>query len=116
MKEPPTFLALQNERAATGRRFILHTKRPAYLAEVYEFTSEEDCEKFGLDFFEACEKVGAPCLGSVSRKPWNGKHFYFAVISIYEGIEPTQKEADRLARITRRMADWYLYNILNENE
>lgn len=114
MKSTPTFLNFSNERAAPGRAFILHTGRPAFLAEVYIFETETEIIEFGKSFFETCEAAAAPCLGSRSRKPWNGKHYYFAVIAIFEGFEKTQKEADRLSRLTRRMADWYLYNVLKK--
>ena len=112
MKKTPTFLNLTNKKAAPDREFILHTGHPAFLAEVISFETEAETVEFGKNFMDLCEQNKAPCLGSRSRKPWNGKHFFFAAIAIYEGIEVTEKEADRLARITRRMADWYLYNVL----
>jgi hypothetical protein len=112
MEKTPTFLNFKNQKAAPGREFILHTGRPAFLAEVYGFTTEAEIIDFGKEFMQLCEKNKAPCFGSRSRKPWNGKHYYFAVVAIYEGVEFTQAEADRLARICRRMADWYLYNVL----
>jgi hypothetical protein len=112
MKNIPTFLNFSNERAAPGRAFVLHTGRTAFLAEVYNFETENEVIEFGKEFMEQCKIAGAPCLGSRSRKPWNGRHYFFAVIAIFEGFESTQKEADRLARLTRRMADWYLYNVL----
>lgn len=116
MNKPPKFLSLNNEAAAPGRKFILHTGSPAFLAEVFSFDTEQETIDYGNQFMALCEKQGAPCLGSKSRKPWNGKHYFFAVISIYEGFTYDQKTADRLARITRRMADWYMYNVLNNNK
>ena len=115
MSEFPTFLHLANRKADPGREFILHTGSPAWLAEVHIFDSEEQIVEFGKQFMEQCELNKAPCLGSRSRKQWNRKHYFFAVVALYGSFEATHAEADRIARITRRMADWYLYNVLKFN-
>lgn len=112
MSNSPTFLLATNKEAAPDVDYILHTGRPAFLAQVYKFDSEEQRAEFGANYMAQCEAAGVPCLGSQSRKPWNNAHYFFAVISIFEGIEPTEKQANKLARLTRRMADWYLYNVL----
>lgn len=112
MKKTPAFLNFRNEKAAPGREFILSTRKPAFLAEVYSFNSEAEVVEFGQQFMQLCEDARAPCIGSRSRKPWKGKHYFFAAIEIYEPVEFTQPVVDKLAKVARRMADWYLYNIL----
>lgn len=115
MKKLPKFLHLANTKAAEGREFILHTGRPAWLAEVFKFDTEEQIIEFGKEITEKAYEPGAPALiASRSRKPWNGKHYFFLIIALYENYENTQTEADRVARIARRMADWYLFNVLNQ--
>ncbi|MBV5334195.1 MAG: hypothetical protein JZU49_00125 [Sulfuricurvum sp.] len=117
MKNLPKFLHLANGRAAPGREFILHTSRPAWLAEVFQFDNEEQIIEFGRELTEKAYKPGAPTfIASRSRKPWNGKHYFFAVIALYENFDSSQTEADRVARIARRMADWYLFNVLKQSE
>ena len=106
---------LANRKAAAGREFILHTNSPAWLSEVHVFDSEEQITEFGREFMQQSENNKVPCLGSRSRKQWNNKYYFFAVVALYQQFEPTQSEADRVARITRRMADWYLYNVLQFN-
>ena len=113
MKNLPKFLHLANGRAAPGREFILHTGRPAWLAEVFQFDTEEEIIDFGKQIMGA---ESPALLASRSRKPWNGKHYFFLVLALYENFEATQAESDRVARIARRMADWYLFNVLKQSE
>lgn len=116
MKNTPTFLNFANERAAPGRAFVLHTRRPAFLSEVFIFNTEAEIIEFGKATMGKADQPGAlPVIASRSRKPWNGKHYFFLCVAIFESFEYTQKEIDRLARITRRLSDWYLYNVLNKN-
>ena len=115
MKKLPKFLHLANTKASEGREFILHTGRPAWLAEVFKFDTEEQILEFGKAITEKAYESDAPTLvASRSRKPWNGKHYFFLVIALYDNFENTQAEADRVARTARRMSDWYMYNVLNK--
>ena len=114
MSKLPTFLHLANLKAAPGREFILHTGRPSFLAEVFKFETDEQIVQFGQHFMQLCEAQKATCIASRSRKPWNGIHYFFAAVQVYENYENTQAEADRVTRIARRMADFYLYNVLNQ--
>lgn len=118
MKNVPKFLHLANNKAAEGREFILHTGRPAWLAEVFKFDTEAEIVKFGQDIMSSDL---TNVIASRSRKPWNGKLYFFLVIDIfnaklYADFEATQAETDRVARIARRMSDWYLFNVLKDDK
>lgn len=110
----PKFLNFKNEKAAPGVELILHLGKPSFLAEVNSFNNENELKQYGEQVLAACEAAKFPFVGSTSRKPWNGKYYYFYVVRFFEVLAPGQKETDKLARVARRMADWYLYNVLNK--
>ncbi len=82
----PKIYYCTNTPAAPGREFLLFAGAPAFFCEVIKTrTTRPPPETFVT---------------------WNGHCFYIEVKEVFG-----QKEKD-LTRITKKLLDWYLYNIL----
>lgn len=93
----PKFLLCQNPIAekSVGRIFILHTREPVLLAEVFRFDSEDEIKQM------ECKKlytVGA----SLDFPP---DYFVFGAVWIEKIL--SEKDSEGLPGLMRRMADWY---------
>jgi hypothetical protein len=99
MNKLPKFLFCENPIAdkSDGRQFILHARRPVILAEVFHFNEAQESESMECKrAFNLCATLDYPpeyiVLGAVWTEPI---------------VIKNQEEANRLAGIMRRMADWY---------
>lgn len=95
------FLICENPMTAgqDGRLFILHTGDPSILAEVHHFEDITDEQRMNI---ERQMSIG-------SRLDYVPETIFFSPIWICkaEQISNLQDQADNLAGIMRRMADWY---------
>lgn len=102
-----------------GRSFILHTRFPMLLAEVldFEFTNDSERIDFEKKIFE-----GFPELAwrSYSRLDYGEETFFFRCIWVDGhsefGMLAAQQQADEMAGIMRRMADWYKSYLIWEDK
>lgn len=86
----------ENPMADPGK-YVIHTGNPVIVARVYIFASEIDAREFSMPI-----RFGAMTV-------LNGEYYVLAAdLIMYEGDVPdaTQKEADKLAAVLRRAADW----------
>lgn len=105
-EKPPRFLHMQNRGVSLTREFVVHTRYPAWLAEVFKFSTQAEA----IAFEGECIENGATIGG---RTYHDGKTYVLVVTNEFEKYQgTTQKDADKLARLARRMADWYLYVVL----
>lgn len=85
-----------------GRVFILHNREPRILAEVHHFNISEADSPQALEIKKA--ELGAAL-------DYEDEYILFAALWLYPSEKLSQKEpqaqADELAGIMRRMADWY---------
>jgi hypothetical protein len=98
------FLLCENPIAekSDGRLFILHTQDPVILAELWHYE--------GLTDRELIEKQNE--LGPTNAKlEYMDEVVLFSSIMMFRGEKfsqlPGQEQADKLAGVMRRMADWY---------
>jgi len=94
-----------------NEKYILHTRKPAFLSQIIEHKNKDDQDSFGKMIFEKIEKKEIP-FAFVSRTELKGKFFSFLVIELYESIKiknnmTSQQAVDNVASIMRRLADWY---------
>jgi len=86
---------------AAGRIFILHNREPLILAEVLHFQNLDDAKRMEIQ--------GAMDIGSRLDRPPETIFFvaqWARPSELFYGLG-TQEQADQLAGIMRRMADWY---------
>jgi hypothetical protein len=99
--KPPAFLLCENPIAdkSDGRAFILHNRDPKLLAEVHHFEGLTDSQKMQIE-----KKL--PISG---RLDYGSETIYLEPNWLDEStITGTlQEQADKLAALMRRMADWY---------
>lgn len=84
----PRFLHAAN-KAASNRKFILHTRKPAFLAEVMPYN-----ESYKNDYIYSV-KVSS-----------DRETLLIAIIEIYDKQESKQS----LNSIIKQLGDWYKYN------
>lgn len=105
-EKPPRFLHMQSRGVSLTREFVVHTRYPAWLAEVFKFDTQPEAIAFEGECIQNEINIGG-------RTYHDGKTYVLAVIAEFEQYQgTTQKDANKLARIARRMADWYLYVVL----
>jgi hypothetical protein len=110
----PKFLFCENPiaTASDGRLFILHTQEPVILAELWHYE--------GLTDRELIEKQNQ--LGPTGAKlEYGDEVILFSSVMMFRGEKfsqlPGQEQADKLAGVMRRMADWYkAYLIWEDNK
>ena len=92
----PKFLLCENPIAdkSDGRSFIIHTREPRILAEIFAF--EEPLNECLLNSVKSNIRIGATL-------EYGSEYFIFSAIF----VEKIEMDADKLAGIMRRMADWY---------
>lgn len=119
MSKISKFLICENPLVDDERVFILHTRQPMILAEVVHFEGINDSERMDIE-----RKIETPRWARLDYPP---ETIYFFMIKLYPDEKflkmNTQEQADTIAGLMRRMADWYKSylifednNIANENE
>lgn len=95
MSKLPKFLLCENPIAdkSDGRIFILHTREPRLLAEIFTFDADD----------EDAQMEHKKLFTSGSALEYGDEYFVFGVI----WMEKNNLPAEKLAGIMRRMADWY---------
>lgn len=95
------------------RNYIRYDGKPKMVIEVFSFTSMDLLKEASVKTSHELSRFGMPFLGSVTE--WNGIfHLLVATQFIDQAPElTTQHEADKMARIMRKIADWYRYTVLN---
>lgn len=110
--KPPKIIHIQNG----PRNFIRFDGKPRMIIEVWKFSHPDD-------LLAAVEKtqndlalMEMPYVGAATE--WNGMQHLLVATQFPDGIPTaaTQKEADELARIMRRLADWYRYQVLKADQ
>lgn len=101
----PEFVYIETEKNGTPLQYVLHTLPPFYLGQVVRFSTLHSLQQWADD---KARKEGH----SIAGKPYE-----YNILIIYAGnlgqavpLPITQAEADALARIFRRMADFYLHH------
>ena len=97
----PKFLIAQNPLVDVDSLFIVHTRPPLFIASVHQTLNEDEQVREKL--------IQKYTIGSATVF---GKYtFVLGVEELSEDKKfaalPAQKQADKLAAITRRMADWF---------
>lgn len=101
MSRKPRFLICRNE-VVSSHEFVLHTRTPRFLAEIFPFDSQEEAEDF---------KMNTPLCSSVQIED---KHYVTAVRELYEGGVDARSLAESL--LMGRMAEWLRFYLMNEKE
>ena len=90
-----------------GRNFIYYSGKPRLIVEVLAFDDE-------ASMLEASKSYSSlnPFLGSSTM--WLDKYYLLIVIEFPDGHPGlySQSDANRMARVMRRLADWYRYVVL----
>jgi len=103
----PKFLIAENPMAKSHREFVLHTQQPRMLIEVFDITGFTQKEEIELK-----KKFN---VGGTTEV--NGLYFLLTPAIYFENITtPTQNDADSLAGLMRRAADWWHAYIKFEDE
>lgn len=98
------FLLCENPitTANDGRLFILHTQDPIILAELWHYEGLTDRE-----FLEKQNELGP----TGAKLEYGDEIILFSSVLMHRGEKfaelPGQEQADKLAGVMRRMADWY---------
>lgn len=100
------FIIAENPIVNDGRVFIIHLRDPVIIAEAFHFDLDQESEWMecksnfqigaSIDYAGELITLGARFVGPVPDK-W----FAFS----------TQEQADKLAKIMRRIGDWYHHYI-----
>jgi hypothetical protein len=104
------FLLCENPLTESGD-FILHTRTPRFLMQVIDCESAEHQKEIGKELFIEGEKHGFMVASQTNIYDY---YFVLVAIHIYDDIKNTQENADELAKIARRAADWYRQIIKRE--
>jgi len=94
----PRFMIAENPLAQREREFILHTKKPALLMEVFD-TTDWPPEKYTA-LLQQLNVYGTTTVDDMD--------FLLAPVRLFD--QPplqTQKDTDQLAGLFRRAADWW---------
>lgn len=104
--KPPAFLLCENPmiNKSDGRLFILHNRYPLLLAEVHHFQYLTDNHIINI---QRQIRIGG-------RLDYHPETIFFTPVWIDKEIT-TQADADKIAGIFRRMADWYKSYLIREN-
>lgn len=101
----PKFLICENPIITgdnEGRLFILHTQDPIILAELWHYENISES-----DLMDAMRQLGP----TSAKLEYGTETILFTSVLMVRGESfsklPGQEQADKLAGIMRRMADWY---------
>lgn len=110
IQRPPHYIhALRN---AEGREFITMLNPPC-ICEVFEFSNEPAALEFEAAYTSDRDRSNLPALGARTRHA--GRVYVIAAIQVFQTITAAdQAEPDRIAARFRRVAFWYLENILRK--
>lgn len=101
MNNMPQFLLCENPTADDNQLYILHTREPYILARVEHYEDLSDERRMEI---ERTITIG-------SRLDYPPETIFFHALWVVEGDElkkiTPQEQANTLAGIMRRMADWY---------
>jgi hypothetical protein len=97
MNKLPTFLLAENPLVDDERIFIIHSKDPMVLAEAIHFS--DDSGKFTID--HAID---------------SSLHYRDEYIVLAARVIAGNPDTDRLAKLMRRMADWYRAYLIFEDQ
>ncbi|MFZ4463079.1 MAG: hypothetical protein ACOYN5_04490 [Bacteroidales bacterium] len=93
------------------RSFIDYNGKPSMLIEVFEFNNQDDAMSCTDKKTVELESQGIPVYMSLTT--WNSMIYLLIAIEIHEDIQAAnQKHADKMARVMRKLADWYRYTVL----
>ena len=106
----PKFYHCTNKQAAPGKDFMLFAGEPAFFCEVIESDNLPEALETEAAYQARAEAANMPAIGS--RTFHKGKYYSLLAIAVFEPVQ----NADHIARVARKMADWYLYNILMKGE
>lgn len=99
MAKYPKFLECVNPNGDPGDLYILHTRHPRFLAQLLISNDEKEIMEFQRHF-----NIGG-------RTDYKGMSALVGVIDFwdnpYKEENTPQKQADNIARLMRRCADWY---------
>jgi hypothetical protein len=94
----PRFMIAENPLIESGREFVLHIKKPALLIEVFD-TTDWPKDKY----IEALQQFNVYGTTTV-----NEMDFLLVPVKLFDNPEfETQEDADRMAGLFRRAADWW---------
>lgn len=103
MKQEPKHLYARDSKS--GRKFVIKTRNPAFIGEIHEFDKEIDSMAM-----EVSIQIG----GKVRHE---GRYYIFKLIRFFDDVEmATQEDADNIARLMRRAAEWYVYAIVKKEK
>jgi hypothetical protein len=102
MDKTAKFLLCENPIAdkSDGRLYILHTRKPVILAEVFHFDIDDEAE------YTRC-KQAFPTNATLNYNPEYIVLGQIWMEPVYVPEEKAQEFSNKLAGIMRRMADWY---------
>lgn len=110
LQKPPHYI--HAPRNAEGREFITMLNPPC-ICEVFSFENEPAALEFETSYAAECDRTNRPALGG--RTWYAGRVYVIAAIQVFQPITAAdQAEADRIAARFRRVAFWYLENILKK--
>lgn len=97
----PKFIIGENPMVENSGVFIIHTREPIFITEIHEHESKEKQSAFHDQLIKFQEE------NKVSILVGRDKDFIQPFTLVCVGYIATDKTADELAKIIRRMADWY---------
>lgn len=111
MKTPKFTIAI-NDMVENSGQFIVHMRDPVFFAEIYEHESKEEQSEFHNQLIEFQEK------NNISLLVGRDRDFFqpFSLVCTVSTQEMVDMNHDNLAKIMRRMADWYQSYIIWEEK
>lgn len=103
MKKEPKHLYARDLK--TGRKFVIKTRNPAFIGEIHEFDNE------------AAGMAVEPNIKFGGKVEYQGRYYIFRLIRFFDSVPAnTQEDADNVARLMRRAAEWYVYAIVKKEK
>jgi hypothetical protein len=94
-----------------SRSFIEYNGKPRMIIEVFEIDTSDDIITVMAEKGNEMKLQNLPYFGAATS--WNGKYYLLVSTSILDALPPSTKQyTDHMARVMRRLADWYRYTIL----
>jgi hypothetical protein len=103
MRQEPKHLYASDPKS--GRKFVIKTRNPAFIGEIHEFDNE------------AASMVVEPSIKIGGKAEHQDRYYVFRLIRFFDDVEmTTQNDANHIARLMRRAAEWYVYAIVKKEK
>jgi hypothetical protein len=94
-----------------GKDFIRYEGKPRMIIRIQSFETDRLMMLSADAILKDLQLNGFPFIASTTF--WNGSYHLLYVLQFTDGLPPSNEgDATRLAKIMRRLADWYRFTVL----